>query len=157
VFATIHQTTLALVTRADWTFTPKASLQLYLQPLVSAGDFTSFKELRTPRTFDFDVYGQDVGTISKTGGVYTIDPDANAATGNSIQVPDPNFNFRSLRGNAVMRWEYRPGSTLFFVWQQQRVGSEPFGDFDFSRDFHGLVRQHPDNVFTIKATYYLAH
>jgi len=157
VFATIHQTTLALVTRADWTFTPKASLQLYLQPLVSAGDFTSFKELRTPRTFDFDVYGQDVGTISKTGGVYTIDPDANAATANSIQVADPNFNFRSLRGNAVMRWEYRPGSTLFFVWQQQRVGSEPFGDFDFSRDFHGLVRQHPDNVFTIKATYYLAH
>ncbi len=157
VFATIHQTTLALVTRADWTFTPKASLQLYLQPLISAGDFTSFKELRTPRTFDFDVYGRDVGTISKSGGVYTIDPDANGATANSIQVPDPNFNFRSLRGNGVFRWEYRPGSALFFVWQQQRVGSEPFGNFDFSRDFRGLVRRHPDNVFTIKATYYLAY
>ncbi len=157
VFATIHQTTLALVTRADWTFTPKASLQLYLQPLISAGDFTSFKELRTPRTFEFDVYGRDVGTISKSGGVYTIDPDANGATANSIQVPDPNFNFRSLRGNGVFRWEYRPGSALFFVWQQQRVGSEPFGNFDFSRDFRGLVRQHPDNVFTIKATYYLAY
>jgi hypothetical protein len=98
-----------------------------------------------------------VGTISKTGGVYTIDPDANGATANSIQVPDPNFNFRSLRGNGVFRWEYRPGSALFFVWQQQRVGSEPFGDFDFSRDFRGLVRRHPDNVFTIKATYYLAY
>ncbi|MDP9206014.1 MAG: carbohydrate binding family 9 domain-containing protein [Gemmatimonadota bacterium] len=157
VFATIDQTTLALVTRADWTFTPKASLQIYLQPLISAGDYTSFKELRAPRSFDFDIYGRDVGTISKTGGVYTIDPDGNAATANSIQVPDPNFNFRSLRGNAVMRWEYRPGSALFFVWQQQRVGSEAFGDFDFSRDFHGLVRQHPDNVFTIKATYYLAY
>ena len=157
VFATIHQTTLALVTRADWTFTPKASLQLYLQPLISAGDFTSFKELRTPRTFEFDVYGRDVGTISKSGGVYTIDPDANGATANSIQVPDPNFNFRSLRGNGVFRWEYRPGSALFFVWQQQRVGSEPFGNFDFSRDFRGLIRRHPDNVFTIKATYYLAY
>ena len=157
VFATIHQTTLALVTRADWTFTPKASLQLYLQPLISAADYTSLKQLRTPRTFDFDVYGRDVGTISKTGGVYTIDPDANGATANSIQVPDPNFNFRSLRGNGVFRWEYRPGSALFFVWQQQRVGSEPFGDFDFSRDFRGLVRRHPDNVFTIKATYYLAY
>ena len=157
VFATINQTTLGLVTRTDWTFTPKASLQIYLQPLVSAGDFSAFKELRTPRTFDFNVYGRDVGTVSKAGGVYTIDPDANAATLNSIQVPDPNFNFRSLRGNAVMRWEYRPGSALFFVWQQQRVGSEPFGDFDFGRDFRGLVQQHPDNVFTIKATYYLAY
>jgi hypothetical protein len=157
VFATIDQTTLVLVTRADWTFTPKASLQIYLQPLISAGDYSAFKELRAPRTFDFDVYGQDVGTISKTGGVYTIDPDANAATANSIQVPDPNFNFRSLRGNGVFRWEYRPGSALFFVWQQQRVDSEPFGDFDFSRDFRGLVRRHPNNVFTIKATYYLAY
>jgi hypothetical protein len=25
---------------------------------------------------------------------------------------------RSLRGNAVLRWEYRPGSTLFLVWRQ---------------------------------------
>ncbi len=157
VFATLDQTTLALVTRADWTFTPKASLQIYLQPLISAGDYSSFKELRAPRTFDFEVYGRDVGTVSKTGGVYTIDPDGNPATLNSIQLGDPNFNFRSLRGNGVFRWEYRPGSALFFVWQQQRVGSEPFGDFDFSRDFRGLIRQHPDNVFTIKATYYLAH
>ena len=157
VFATIDQTTLALVTRADWTFTPKASLQIYLQPLISAGDFSEFKELRAPRTFDFDVYGRDVGTVTKTGGTYTIDPDGNALTPNTIQIPDPNFNFRSLRGNAVMRWEYRPGSALFFVWQQQRVGSEAFGDFDFNRDFRGLVRRHPDNVFTIKATYYLAH
>jgi hypothetical protein len=157
VFATLDQTTLSLVTRSDWTFTPKASLQIYLQPLVSAGDYRDFKELRAPRTFDFNVYGRDVGTVNKTGGVYTIDPDGNPATTNSIQVDDPNFNFRSLRGNAVMRWEYRPGSALFFVWQQQRVGAEPFGDFDFGRDFRGLVRQHPDNVFTIKATYYLAY
>ena len=157
VFATLDQTTLVLETRADWTFTPKASLQIYLQPLISSGNYPNFKELRAPRTFDFDVYGRDVGTVSKTGSVYTIDPDGNAATPNSIQLDDPNFNFRSLRGNAVLRWEYRPGSALFFVWQQQRVGSEPFGDFDFSRDFRGLVRQHPDNVFTIKATYYLAY
>jgi len=157
VFATLDQTTLSLVTRADWTFTPKASLQIYLQPLVSAGDYRDFKELRAPRTFDFNVYGRDVGTVNKTGGVYTIDPDGNPATTNSIQVDDPNFNFRSVRGNAVMRWEYRPGSALFFVWQQQRVGGESFGDFDFRRDFRGLLKQHPDNVFTIKATYYFAY
>jgi len=157
VFATLDQTTFTLETRVDWTFTPKASLQIYLQPLISAGEFSSFKELSAPRTFDFLVYGRDVGTVSKTGSVYTIDPDGNATTTNSIQVDDPNFNFRSLRGNAVMRWEYRPGSVLFFVWQQERVGTEPFGDFDFRRDFRGLVRRHPDNVFTIKATYYFAY
>ena len=157
VFGDFTQTSLSIETRLNVTFRPILSLELYAQPLLSSGGYSAIKELRAPRTFDFDVYGRDVGTVSKASGVYTIDPDGNAATPNSIQVDDPNFNFRSLRGNAVMRWEYRPGSALFFVWQQQRVGSEPFGDFDFSRDFRGLVRQHPDNVFTIKATYYLAY
>ena len=156
VFATLDQTALSFVTRADWTFTPALSLQLYAQPLVASGGYRDFKEFRAPRTFDFDVYGRDRGTITLTDGVYRVDPDANANTANQIAFGDPNFNFRSLRGNAVLRWEYRPGSTLFFVWQQQRSGVEPFGDFRFGRDYGALFRQHAENVFTVKATYWLA-
>jgi hypothetical protein len=63
---------------------------------------------------------------------------------------------RSSRGNAVLRWEYRPGSTLFLVWQRQRSGEEPLSDFRFGRDYVALFRQTPENVFTIKATYWLA-
>jgi len=55
----------------------------------------------------------------------------------------------------VLRWEYRPGSTLFFVWQQQRSGQEPFGDFALSRDAGAVFREHPDNVFVIKASYWI--
>jgi hypothetical protein len=54
-----------------------------------------------------------------------------------------------------MRWEYRPGSTLFFVWTQQRDGFNTFGDFDFSRDRSALFRDRPTNVFQVKATYWL--
>jgi hypothetical protein len=66
-----------------------------------------------------------------------------------------SFNVQSLRGNAVLRWEYRPGSTLFFVWQQQRSGADPFGDFELGRDTGAIFNARPDNVFVIKATYWL--
>jgi len=68
---------------------------------------------------------------------------------------DPNFTSRSLRGTAVLRWEYRPGSTMFFVWTQQRSGSDAYGDFDFRRDARSLLGDRPDNVFLVKATYWI--
>lgn len=68
---------------------------------------------------------------------------------------DGDFNVVSLRGNAVLRWEYRPGSTLFLVWQQRRSDSRSFGDFDFTRDRGDLLDLHPDNVFIIKMNYWL--
>jgi hypothetical protein len=155
IFADLEQRELALVTRVDWTFSPRMSLQVFLQPLVASGAFSGFKELAAPRTFDFNEYGVDVGTIDRTNGVYTIDPDGDAGTDNALVFGDPDFNFRSLRGNAVLRWEYRPGSTLFFVWQQRRSGSESFGDFNFGRDYGAIFSAKPENVFAIKATYWI--
>lgn len=55
-----------------------------------------------------------------------------------------------------MRWEYRPGSTVFFVWQQNRSDIDPVGDFSFSRDRSALFDARPDNIFLIKASYWLA-
>ena len=67
---------------------------------------------------------------------------------------DPDFNFRSLRGNAVLRWEYLPGSTLFFVWTQTRQDAEGNGDFAFHRSLDRLMQAPADNIFMIKATYW---
>ncbi len=156
VFATLDQVQLSLDTRLDWTFSPTLSLQLYLQPLIASGDYSKIKELRAPSTYEFNVYGQHVGTSTiDASGDYTIDPDGSGPD-TSFVVQNPDFNFRSLRGNAVLRWEYRPGSALFFVWQQGREATEPFGDFDFSRDWHGLFDIQPENVVAVKLTYWLA-
>jgi uncharacterized protein DUF5916 len=155
VFATLHQTQLSLDTRVDWTFSPKLSFQLYLQPLIVSGGYTRFKELRAPRTYEFDVYGGHRGTIQPdSSGGYTVDPDAGGPSP-PFHLDNPDFNFRSLRGNAVLRWEYRPGSALFLVWQQSREGEEPVGDFDLSRDWHGLFTIEPENLIAVKATYWL--
>lgn len=153
VFSNLDQRVASLTTRVDWTFTPRMSLQVYLQPLVVSGHYSDFKEFKSPRDFVFAVYGKDQGSIVRddSTGTVTIDP----GNGALIQFGDPDFNFRSLLGNAVLRWEYRPGSTLFFVWQQQRQEVQSFGDFDFRRDYPGLIDRAPENVFAVKATWWL--
>ena len=154
VFADLNQTTLSLDTRVEWTLSPTLSLQTYVQPFVSTGRYSEFKEFAEPRTLDFLVYGKDAGTITRSNeGVFTVDPDGSAPAP-SFTFGDPTFNIRSLRGNAVLRWEYRPGSALYFVWQQQRSDFQPIGDFELGRDVGAIFRTVPTNIFLLKATYW---
>jgi hypothetical protein len=156
VFANLDQHVLSMDTRLNWTFSPTLTLELFAQPFVATGSFDGYKEFVRPRSIqkhEFDATqlspivsdGQTIG--------YALDPDRDVASGN-FQFGNPDFNFRSLRGNAVLRWEYRPGSTLFFVWQQQRAGFDPIGTFDFSRDSRGVFDAPPDNVFVVKVSYW---
>jgi hypothetical protein len=157
VFAEIEQRTLSVNTRVNWTFTPDLTLELFAQPFVATGDYESFKEFVRPRVLDkheFDA--AQLTPVMANGRVasYTLDPDRDPATAN-FSFGNPDFNVRSLRGSAVLRWEYRPGSTLFFVWQQERSGAAGYGDFAFDRDATAVFRQHPDNIFVIKASYWM--
>jgi len=151
VFGFLDQKTFVASLRLNWTFKPNLSLQLYAQPLISSGDYTEFKELAAPRTFDFNIY--DSAFISLNGGEYTIDPDGTGAAA-PIVFSDPNFNFKSLRGNAILRWEYRPGSTVYFVWTQARSEEENIGDFQLGHSFSRLWDAKADNIFLVKFSYY---
>src|SRR3954471_10716131 len=163
VCSDLFQTTLSATTRVEWTLSPLLSFQLYAQPFASAGRFKSFKELATPGTQDYLRYGRDNGstitTVSDptTGATqsYTVDPDGPGAAA-PFSIGNPDFRTHSLRGNAVVRWEYRPGSALFFVWQQQREDFLPFeGDFQTGRETR-MIFGRPSNVFLVKATYWFA-
>jgi hypothetical protein len=170
VFSDLDQTTLAADLRLNWTFTPDLSLQLFAQPYLSAGAYTGFKEFTAPGALEFAVYGRDRGTICRYPGSATIAVHPTVSVGCPAEIPsasqageqgfrmmgDPDFNFRSLRGNAVLRWEYRPGSTLFVVWQQDRSQNDHLSDVRWGRDAVDLLRSPGRNVFLIKATYWLA-
>jgi len=151
VFGELEQTTFSANIRLNWTFTPTLSLQLFLQPLLSTGKYTNYKELAKPSSFDFNVYGQGNSTFDNNN--YIADPDG-AGPASPIEIGKRDFNFSSLRGNAVLRWEYSPGSVLFFVWTQTRTGFEDNGDFQFGRSFGNLFNLHPDNIFLIKFTHW---
>ncbi|HEX2204793.1 MAG TPA: DUF5916 domain-containing protein [Longimicrobium sp.] len=134
-FTGVEQRTLTLNTRFNYTFDPALTLEVVLQPFLSAVDYgEGTRYLAAPRTFRF-----------------VDDPDT--------EVRGDDFNVRSLRGNAVLRWEYRPGSTLFVAWQQQRedvgFGTPGVGDFDFARDRRALFDTAPDNVLVVKVSYWL--
>jgi hypothetical protein len=154
VFAALDQTTLGIDTRLNVTFTPALSLELYAQPFLATNDFGALKELRAPRTFDFLEYGTDIGTLTREPGATSlIDPDGDGPA-QPFRVADRDFNLNSLRGNAVMRWEWRPGSTMFLVWQQDRAGRLGALDAELQgRDLSGFdVRTHVDDLFSARPT-----
>ncbi|MGI8547780.1 MAG: DUF5916 domain-containing protein [Gemmatimonadaceae bacterium] len=159
VFAFIKTKTVSLDTRVNWTFTPNLTLQLFAQPFIASGAYSSFREFARPRTVTKVVYGQDAGAISYAAkangsGTYTVDQDG-AGPASSFSFSNPEFTYRSLCGNAVLRWEYRPGSTVFFVWTQERTGTDAVGTFDFNRARTVLFQDRPTNIFQIKVNYWL--
>jgi hypothetical protein len=156
VFGNVVTKIVSFETRVNWTLRPTVTLQMYAQPFIAAGDYKSFREFAAPRSDVMLDYGTDIGTVFRDPATrgYVVDPDG-AGPSPSFTFDDPNFTSRSLRGTSVLRWEYRPGSTLFFVWTQQRAGASSFGNYEFSRDMRAMLSDRPDNVFLVKATYWI--
>ena len=164
VMAEALQRSLDLTTRMDVTFTPSLSFQLFAQPFVAAAAYTRYKELLRPRRADFIVYGETPGSTSTpvnpgTGGAaqaFDLDPDGPGPRP-PVRVTDPSFGLRSLRGNAVLRWEYRPGSTLFFVWTRDCSGSETVPRFEGFSGLGDLCGGTPAaNVLAVKMNWWLS-
>src|SRR5206468_8760520 len=128
--------------------------ELYMQPFFAAAHYYDFKEYAAPRTTALRVYGRDQGTIARTIGAegvvtqYTIDPDG-AGPAQAFTIDNPDVNDRSLRGNAVFRWEYRPGSVLYVAWTHSRAAGAAYGDFRLHRDADAIWSTRPDNIFLV--------
>ena len=152
VFGNLDQTQVSADVSMSWSVSPTLSLQLYAQPLISTGHYSQFKELAKPKSYDFLHYGKDGGsTFDPSTG--TADPDG-AGPAPPIAIGHPDFNVLSLRGNSVLRWEYRPGSAIFFVWTQTRSEDTGNGDFNFGNSMNQLASVKANNIFMTKLTYY---
>jgi hypothetical protein len=132
VFARISQKTSSLTARVNYTVTPTLSVQVYAQPFVSTGLYNNFKELVNGRAPSYDD---------------RYAPYAYSAS--------PDFKVLSFRTTNVMRWEYKPGSTLFVVWQQGREGIGTPVPFRFGRDYGDIFSTPSANAFLVKLAYWL--
>ncbi len=137
-FARLNQTTTSATVRLNYTFTPAVSLQAYVQPFISKGQYTNLRQLSsTPRAEDYDARFapcDDPSVTSDPGG----------------------FNFKEFQSNLVFRWEYKPGSTLFVVWNEGRQGyANAEGTDAFMGDVRNLMALHPANTILVKMSYWL--
>jgi hypothetical protein len=166
VFGRLDQTVIGSDIRLDWTFTPKLTLQAYVQPFLAVGHYDMFKELAAAKSFAYNLYGDggwgdnaggaaNGSTIGydEASGAYTVDPDGAAGAAAPFSFYDPDFNFKSLRGTVVLRWEYRPGSLLYLVWTQNRADYANPGDLRIGRDLGDLFSAPGDNIFLLKVSY----
>ncbi|MDX1639145.1 MAG: hypothetical protein R3281_14360 [Balneolaceae bacterium] len=119
IFATIERKTLATTLRVDWTFTTEMSLQTYLRPFISSGNYYEYKELNAPLTMNYSVYGTEEEHIEKQDDTYVVDPDGSDPA-KLFTFDEQVFSTTVLQTNAVFRWEYQPGSIFYLVWQQDR-------------------------------------
>ena len=151
VFADLDQTTVSASVRLNWIFSPRLSLEMYTQPLLSSGRYSGFKELAQPRSYRFTGYPDPAATADPDRII--VDPDGGGPVAGQ-EIDDPNFSLASLRGNAVLRWEYSPGSTLFLVWTQNRSDTETIGTFRTGRALTRLLDTPAENIFMIKVSYW---
>jgi hypothetical protein len=164
VFGRLEQNSVSMNTRLNVTFSPTLTLELFMQPLIASGDFSRYNVFAAPRSSRRLEYGRDFGTDSVTPAAnpardpatITLDADTLGGGAPSYSFPDPTFTFRSLRGNAVLRWEYRPGSTLFVVWtRSSRIPDSRRGSIEFGDDASALFRGPAENIFLVKFSYWL--
>jgi hypothetical protein len=127
VFSDMKQKLTSGTIRLDWGFTPELSLQIYIQPYITAGDYSNYKKLLEGGTYNFEEYDY--------GG------------------SNPDFNFKSFKANFVLRWEYHPGSILYLVWTHNRENYDRPGIYNLKDDIHSLLNEDSDNIFLIKLTY----
>ncbi|MFP4623923.1 MAG: DUF5916 domain-containing protein [Gemmatimonadota bacterium] len=158
LLGTVDQTTVAMTARLNYTFSPTLSLQLYAQPFISSGDFSGFKRVTDPRAAvlgdRIHVLRDEITSTTEDGHrVHRFDFDLDGTV--DAEIGDPSFNFKELRSNVVLRWEYRPGSALFLVWSQGRTDAAADGRFRFRNDLDELWSADGTNVLLIKLSYWL--
>ncbi|MBM3776830.1 MAG: carbohydrate binding family 9 domain-containing protein [Acidimicrobiia bacterium] len=152
VFAGIERTTVSAEARFNYTFKPDLNLDVYAEPFAASGRYGGFGELLAARSRLLREYGTGGTTIETlAGGGHAITDGADR-----FVLSNRDFNVRSFRSNVVLRWEYRPGSTLYLVWQQDRMGSEAVGaPVGFGDAFRSL--QAPGtNFLAVKVSFWRA-
>ncbi len=153
VFARIDQPTFILQLRANYTIAPDLTLEVYAEPFAAAGKYRGLGELAQARSFRLREYGTAGTTIARDPtGNYTVTDNGGADT---LEIANPDFHVLSFRSNAVLRWEWRPGSTLYLVWQQSRQSFNQSGRLVGFRDLWDSFGAQGDNFLAIKISYWI--
>lgn len=136
LFAELDQETVDLTLRSSILFTRDSSLELYLQPYLTAGSHRNPRELARPDTYDLRPF-------------------------RGVDAAASDFTYGAVNVNMVYRWEYCPGSTLFVVWTHGRSQYDRRSYHGNPDDFEDHLRtsplfdNEPENRFMVKLSYWI--
>ena len=121
ITAKIDRKSYSMSMRVNYNINPNLSIQYWGQPFAFIGNYSKLKVITnsTAENYEdrFHEFLEDEISLNEFNE-YEIDTDNNDIVEYSIENPD--FNFAEFRSNMVLRWEYKPGSTLFLVWTQSQ-------------------------------------
>ena len=156
VFATICQKTFNASFRLNLNITPDLTLQYWGQPFISTGKYSDHKYIVDPMADKYDdrfkLYPEN--QIKLVDGKYNIDENLDGTIDYSFGNSD--FKVREFLSNLVVRWEYNPGSVIYFAWSQSINNSETSGSMNIFNDLGDLFGSgfgKPHNVFLVKFSY----
>jgi hypothetical protein len=157
VLGRIDQELWSLTFRANLAVTPELTVQYYGSPFIATGRYGAFKRatdtLAAAYESRFHRYGELEIAYRPEDDSYHV---SESGSGAAYAFANPDFSFRQFRSNLVVRWEYKPGSSLYAVWSQGRTGYDPAWDGTFRGNWNGLWRAQPENVFLIKLSYWFS-
>jgi hypothetical protein len=148
VFAFVDRSTLSSEMRLNYAFKPDVNLEFYAEPFAASGRYYDFGQLlaagsRTRRPLDLLIADESAPALLLSDG------------GSAFSVRNRNFNVLSFRSSLVLRWEWRPGSTFYLVWQQDREESELRSSRVGVRDVFGSFGAAGHNLLAVKTTFWL--
>lgn len=156
VFGSIDYSQVSARFRVNYAFTPNVSLEAYAEPFAASGTYAGFGELEATGSRNLRVYGTDGTTIEESTGpapreITVTDGD------DTFSFEREDFQALSFRSNVVFRWEWRPNSTLFLVWQMNRGSDIPY---NYPPPVHpgdawSSLGEPGQSYFAIKASYWL--
>jgi len=151
VFAFIDRSTMSMEYRLGLTLKPDVNLDVYAEPFAASGHYYDYGELLEPGSRERLTYGT-------AGTILTVNPDGSRIVdvgGRSFTLRNRDFNTLSFRSNVVLRWEWRAGSTLYVVWQQDRADSEMLGTRVNIGDAFRSVTAPGSNIFLVKMSFWV--
>ena len=151
VFGMIDRTTYSIQGRVGYTLRPDVNVDAYVEPFAASGRYANFGELALPGTRQRLLYGTGGTTAERQADGSIVVTDGSAA----FTLANNDFNVHSFRSNIVLRWEYRPGSTLYLVWQQSRRLSETLSDRISLLDPFRSLTAPGSNYFVVKTSFWL--
>lgn len=154
----LDQQAVGITLRLDYYITPDLSIRYYGSPFISTGNYSGFKRVASAKANDLADrcyhYQEDQISYNPDERKYYVDENQDLLPDYSFNNPD--FNFMQFRSNFVVRWEFKPGSNLYFVWTHDRTGFENVSDITIGESFSDLFKIYPGNIFLVKFNYWFS-